>query len=141
MNNHSVISFFMYIVPSGPPRNLATTTVTSRSISLTWDPPTAANQNGNIRSYIIIMTVLETQETIQLMSNSTEIDLEMLRPYYTYSFVISAVTIGPGPLSTAYNVTTEHEGSLSFCIKKVIHLCQSKLLTTAHTHASLNTSL
>ena len=108
---------FLSIVPSGPPRNLATTTVTSRSISLTWDPPTAANQNGNIRSYIIIMTVLETQETIQLMSNSTEIDLEMLRPYYTYSFVISAVTIGPGPPSTGYNVTTEHEGSLTFCIE------------------------
>jgi len=43
--------------------------------------------------------------------------LEMLRPYYTYSFVISAVTIGPGPPSSAYNVTTEHEGSLTFCIE------------------------
>ena len=63
------------------------------------------------------MTVVETQETIQLMPNGTEIDLEMLRPYYTYSFVIAAVTIGPGPPSTAYNVTTEHEGKLSFCIK------------------------
>ena len=107
----------MCIVPSGPPRNLATTTVTSRSISLTWDPPTAANQNGIIRTYIINMTVLESGEYIQLMSNRTEIDLEMLRPYYTYSFVISAVTIGPGPPSTGYNVTTEHEGSLTFCIE------------------------
>ena len=107
----------MFIVPSGPPRNLATTSVTSRSISLTWDPPTAANQNGIIRSYIINMTELETQQTIQLMSNTTERDFEMLHPYYTYTFVISAVTIGPGPPSSVYNVTTEHEGSLLFCLR------------------------
>ena len=105
---------FLISVPSGPPRNLATTSVTSRSISVTWDPPTAVNQNGIIRTYIIRVTVLESGENIQLMSNSTEIDLEMLHPYYTYSFVISAVTIGPGPSSSAYNVTTEEEGKVNF---------------------------
>ena len=105
---------FLIPVPSGSPRNLATTSVTSRSIGLTWDPPTAANQNGIIRTYIIRVTVLESGENIQLMSNSTEIDLEMLHPYYTYSFVISAVTIGPGPPSSAYNVTTEEEGKVNF---------------------------
>ena len=105
--------FLLTLVPSGMPRNLTTASVISRSISLTWDPPTAANQNGIIRSYVINMTALETQETIQLVSNNTEIDLEMLHPYYTYSFVISAVTIGPGPPSSAYNVTTEEEGNLT----------------------------
>ena len=105
---------FLIPVPSGPPRNLATTSVTSHSISLTWDPPTAVNQNGIICTYIIRVTVLESGENIQLMSNSTEIDLEMLHPYYTYSFVISAVTIGPGPSSSAYNVTTEEEGKFNF---------------------------
>ena len=102
---------FLTIVPSGPPRNLATTDVTSRSISLTWDPPTAANQNGIIRSYIINMAVLESGEKIQLMTNDTKIDLELLHPYYTYSFVISAVTIGPGPPSSVYSVTTDEEGN------------------------------
>ena len=85
--------------------------MTSRSISLTWDPPTAANQNGIIRSYIINMAVLESGEKIQLMTNDTKIDLELLHPYYTYSFVISAVTIGPGPPSSVYSVTTDEEGN------------------------------
>ena len=109
---HKKISFVisLHIVPSGPPRNLATTDVTSRSISLTWDPPTAANQNGIIRTYIISVAVQQSKENIQLMSNSTQINLELLHPYYTYSFVISAVTIGPGPPSSAYNVTTDEEG-------------------------------
>ena len=58
------------------------------------------------------MAVLESGEKIQLMSNSTAIDMELLHPYYTYSFVISAVTIGPGPPSSVYNVTTDEEGDL-----------------------------
>ena len=109
------------VVPSGPPRNLATTDVTSCSISLTWDPPTAANQNGIIQTYIINMTVLESGENIQLMSNSTEIDFVMLHPYYTYSFVISTVTIGPGPPSSAYNVITAEEGNLHLCLAALIN--------------------
>ena len=92
-------------------RNLAITDVTSRSISLTWDPPTAASQNGIIRTYIINVAVQQSKEIIHLMSNSTQIKLELLHPYYTYSFVISAVTIGPGPPSSAYNVTTDEEGT------------------------------
>ena len=105
-----LLSLYIYIVPSGPPRNLATADVTSRSISLTWDPPIAANRNGIIRTYIISAAVQQSKENIQLMSNSTQINLELLHPYYTYSFVISAVTIGPGPPSSAYNVTTDEEG-------------------------------
>ena len=81
-------------------------------MTLTWDPTTAANQNGNIQTYIINITVLEREENIQLMSNSTQINLELLHPYYTYNFVISAVTIGPRPPSSAYNVTTNEEGNL-----------------------------
>ena len=85
--------------------------MTSRSISLTWDPPTAASQNGIIRTYIINVAVQQSKENIHLMSNSTQINLELLHPYYTYSFVISAVTIGPGPPSSAYNVITDEEGN------------------------------
>ena len=97
--------------------------VTSRSISLTWNPPTPANQNGIIRSYIINMTVLETQETIQFISNSAERNFEMLHPYYTYSFALSAVTTGPGPPSSAYNVTTDEEGNLTNSFGKNEHAC------------------
>ena len=79
-------------------------------MTITWDPPTAANQNGIIQTYIISITVLESGENIQLTSNGTQINLELLHPYYTYSFVISAVTIGPGPPSSAYNVITDEEG-------------------------------
>ena len=90
--------------------------MTSRSISLTWDPPTAANQNGIVHTYIINMTVLESGENVQLMSNSTDRDFVMLHPYYTYAFIISAVTIGPGPPSAVHNVITAEEGNLHLCL-------------------------
>ena len=90
--------------------------MTSHSISLTWDPPTAANQNGIIRTYIINMTVLESGENVQLMSNSTDSDFVMLHPYYTYTFIISAVTIGPGPPSAVHSVITAEEGNLHLCL-------------------------
>ena len=88
-------------------------------MTLTWDPPTAANQNGIIQTYIINITILESGENVRLMSNGTQINLEMLHPYYTYSFVISAVTIGPGPLSSAYSVTTDEERKLSSFLTKL----------------------
>ena len=65
------------------------------------------------------MTVLESEENIHLMSNSTAIDLDLLHPYYTYRIVISAVTIGPGPLSSAYNVTTDEEGNPFYLLGKL----------------------
>ena len=86
------------------------TNVTSRSMFLTWDPPESADQNGIIQMYTIDMTVAETGENLQLTSEHTEFHLDKLHPYYTYSFVISAVTTGRGPPSTVYNVTTEEEG-------------------------------
>jgi len=89
---------------------------TSDSIILAWDPPTAANQNGIIRTYNINVTVSESGDNIQLTANNTELYLDMLHPYYTYSFVISAVTIGPGPPSSVYTITTEEEGNVTLFV-------------------------
>ena len=85
------------------------------------------------------MTVLESGENVQLMSNSTDRDFVMLHPYYTYTFIISAVTIGPGPPSAVHNVITADEGNLHLCLtassnntyyaKKKVHMLITVFLT------------
>jgi len=90
--------------------------VTSDSISLIWDPPTAANQNGIIRAYNISLSVLPSGENIQLTTINTKLYLDMLHPYYTYNFIISAVTVGPGPPSAVYTITTEEEGNITLLV-------------------------
>ena len=89
------------------------TAVSSNSISLAWDPPAAANRNGIIRTYTVNVSVSPSGENIQLTANNTQLYLEMLHPYYNYSFVISAVTTGPGPPSSVYTITTEEEGNVT----------------------------
>ena len=90
--------------------------VTSNSISLAWDPPAAANRNGIIRTYTVNVSVSPSGENIQLTVNNTEYHLEMLHPYYNYSFVISAVTTGRGPASSVYTITTEEQGNVTLFV-------------------------
>lgn len=87
--------------------------VTSRSLTIRWDPPTAEYRNGVIRHYIVDVTVTDTGERLQYTPNSTSLDLNQLHPYYMYRFVIRAVTIGPGPSSEALTVQTLEEGMCS----------------------------
>ena len=116
INSQYCVVHLFITVPSGPPRNLVAANVTSHSISLIWDPPTAANQNGIIRTYNISLSVSPSGENIQLTANETELYLDMLHPYYTYNFIISAVTVGPGPPSSVYTITTEEEGNITLLV-------------------------
>ena len=69
-----------------------------------------------------------------MMSNTAERNIEMLHPYYTYSFVISAVTIGPGPPSAVHNVITAEEGNLTNSFGKIVPVCSSHIDHTLRTY-------
>ena len=87
------------LVPSAPPTDLSAVTLSARDLNITWVPPTPAQQNGIIRSYLLIVSILETGTTDHRTSFEPQLLLENLHPFYTYSFLIAAVTIGPGPFS------------------------------------------
>ena len=101
----------LYTGPSTAPVNLTGSSLSSTSISLSWDPPPFEHQNGIIRSYIINSTELETNKTFSYTSLGTSIQINSLHPYYEYQFSVTAVTISSGPPSDTIIVQTEEDGN------------------------------
>ena len=100
-------------MPSGSPLNFGASTTTSRSATITWDPPRADLQNGIIIRYIINVTVVETGATFQLTSTTTSLTVNTLTPYRNFICIIAAVTsVGIGPFSTQFTLTTPQDGEL-----------------------------
>lgn len=100
----------IFIAPVEAPQNIEATAVDSNAIDLSWDPPPPDSQNGDIEHYLINATAAESEEIVQLMSTMDSIRISNLEPFYTYSFVISAITTGPGPYSSPVTVTTFEDG-------------------------------
>ena len=84
------------------------------TLLMTWNAPPLEQQNGIIREYFINVTVTESGEQFQLSSNSTSLRLYGLHPFYTYSYIITAVTVGPGPFSEAGRVQMPPDGNLFY---------------------------
>ena len=104
-------------VPSGTPGSIVAQPIDSRTLLLAWEPPAEEEQNGIIREYFINISAAETSDEFQYQATNTTVIVEDLHPHYTYSFVISAVTIGHGPYSEAYTIQMPEDGkTLGCCI-------------------------
>ena len=89
--------------------------MSSRSVSLTWDPPHFEDRNGVITGYTINITSLETMESFELLSASNNLTADLLTPFSTYSFKIAGQTvIGVGIFSTAITVMTPEDGKKAY---------------------------
>ena len=97
-------------VPTGTPVSIEARPIDSKSLLLAWEPPLTGVQNGIIREYFINISVAETGDKFQHQATNTTLIIEDLHPHYTYSFIISAVTIGPGPYSEAYTIQMPEDG-------------------------------
>lgn len=87
------------------------------TIELVWEPPPLHTRNGIIRQYSIGYYVSETRENVYklLSDNSTSTLVTDLHPYYTYSFKVSAATIGAGPQSAPVTARTLENGTPLTC--------------------------
>ena len=98
--------------PSNSPQDPTGVALNSRTISLSWSPPPVENQNGIIREYRVNITELETERSWQLVSTSTSIDVLSLHPYYTYEWIVAAVTVDEGPYTQTSILRTPEDGKL-----------------------------
>ena len=92
---------------------MASSSVTSNSLVLTWEPPPNSVQNGIVRHYIVKLLELNTGSNLNFtVLQRTSLSLGDLHPYYTYQFNVIAVTIDSGPSSLAHHVTTLQDSKL-----------------------------
>ena len=99
-----------YTAPSSPPTSLNVTVVDSRTVYISWNPPPADQINGVLTGYTVNVSVTDTQNQAEYHSSTTELTLSGLHPFYTYTFIVSAVTVAPGPFSMEYVITTPADG-------------------------------
>ena len=97
-------------MPSGPPTNFSANAMDSRTITLTWGPPQADEQNGIVRHYFITLTSILPTETRNVTSPQSSIAITGLRPFTIYNCSIRAETVGLGPPAVINLISTPEDG-------------------------------
>ena len=97
-------------VPASAPVNIESSTVTSTMVEISWDPLPSEDENGIVRHYLINVTEIQTGNTFQTTSSDESAMLSNLHPAYEYTFRIAVYTIGSGPYSTVFTITTLEDG-------------------------------
>lgn len=94
---------------------------TSTSLTLFWDPPSNESQNGIIRQYVIRIIEDETSTTTTYMTNSSQLTVNDLHPYYTYKCSVAAETVGVGPYTSVLTVQLDEDSESYFVIFSFIN--------------------
>ena len=101
--------------PTDHPQRVGGSALSSTSIHLQWDPPSIEHHNGEIDSYTILCTEVNTEGTLTRYSTrTTNITIDGLHPFYTYNCNVSAATVAHGPFSDTVAVTTLEDGIYIF---------------------------
>ncbi|CAB4061873.1 SDK [Lepeophtheirus salmonis] len=102
-------------VPTGAPRNVQAISVTPTEVRLTWQPPEADRQNGDLLGYKIFYYSIpangrNSEETEVVSASHNAQSLIFLEMYTNYTISILAFNpAGDGPRSDAITVKT-HQG-------------------------------
>ena len=101
----------MYIVPTGPPRNVMSSTVTSSSITVVWEEISCIDRNGRITSYDVMFGVLEEAMMMRSSISERSFTANGLTHFTNYTFQVHGVnSAGPGPYSNLIIITTPEVG-------------------------------
>ena len=118
---HCILNIFC-TAPSAPPSNFSFISMSSTTITLSWDPPLSDQTNGYIQHYVITVTEHETTSEIQEQSNYTQVTLQSLHPYYTYTCRVAAVTTGSGPYTGNITIQLPEDGKISLNNNVLLYL-------------------
>ena len=92
--------------------NLIASDVSSDAIALTWDPPSADEQNGEIVLYYInIVEEFANDGGVNFTSYTNSLEITDLNPFTSYFIQAAAATsVGTGPFTASINEETLEDG-------------------------------
>ena len=108
----------LYAAPSAPPSSVVAIATDATTVFISWQQPPDETVNGIIKYYRINVDVVNTMESMQFQTSNTNLTLSGLHPHYTYTVLVLAFTVAPGPFSTAVTVQTLQKGKLAVIILK-----------------------
>ena len=75
--------------------------------------PSVEDSNGIVIGYIIRVTGQDSNEVMELQTNTTNIQVENLHPFYSYVFTVTGRTeAGAGPFSPVIHLQMPSAGTL-----------------------------
>ena len=127
-------------VPSGPPQNIAESSISSRSAVISWAPPREEDQNGIITNYTVEVERAGGSDFLVLVVSSTSANITSLKPFRDYFISIAASTsIGRGPFSSSLSIVTLEAGKVfSKITMRSLFLTACITILTAPTSSPLN---
>jgi len=120
MHSNSIAIF--PVAPTAPPDSFSVISINLTTITLSWNPPPFDQINGYLQHYVIDCTEHETASESRVLSNDTQVTLQSLHPYYTYTCRMAAVTIGIGPFTGNLTVRLPEDGELNVLISTTFEL-------------------
>ena len=81
------------------------------TLALSWQRPALDSQNGIIIHYSVNITEMETGRLLSYTAVNTSFRVSPLHPFYTYTCIVAAVTVGLGPYSAPVVVQTPEDGN------------------------------
>ena len=122
---HNVYWLF-FKVPSSPPLGVCARSSSSSSIYILWYPPPAEHKNGEIVSYSVLCIEVNTGGLpSRYTTNTTDLNITGLHPYYIYRCNVAAVTVEEGPFSSSVEATTLEDSNAIFV--EMILYCFSQI--------------
>ena len=129
--------------PSNAPQAVTVSAISSRSISVSWDPIVADGRNGIIKGYkvnyqalpngYIVAKILNI--TYEEQNNRQTVTLDHLNEFTNYSIGVLAFTaFGNGPASVVQVVETLEDSKFyaSICVLLLLLLCLFLHLIKSH---------
>ncbi len=97
----------MSALVAGAPSNLTVESITSSSVSVTWEEP--AQVNGILREYRVrVLTGSDLASSGIVPGNVTRFEATSLQPFTDYRLEVTAVNgVGPGEIAVTNTTTSE----------------------------------